>query len=174
MGDLIYADPAVDVRPASAFVDFLAALANRTAPGVARFVEAEGALADGEAVIDRAVEALARSVANERATAASGGQVDWDYQIERLDLCEAEAARDVVRIRKLVGRILALTDDDRSAGRRARALARRQEEAVARLVEALRDARWQMMALRAQYDPTARVGPIFDDPEELRRHLDDR
>jgi hypothetical protein len=48
-------------------------------------------------------------------------------------------------------------------------LARRQENAVARFAEALRDARWQMMALRAHFDPDSVPGPTFDDPAEMRR-----
>jgi|SRR5271167_3510496 len=53
----------------------------------------------------------------------------------------------------------------------ARALARRQEDAVLRFVEALRDARWQMMALRARFDADSRDGPTFDNPAEMRRYL---
>jgi hypothetical protein len=56
-------------------------------------------------------------------------------------------------MRRLIDRILAGAHDaDPAIGRRARALARRQEDAVLRFVEALRDARWQMMALRAHFD----------------------
>jgi hypothetical protein len=55
--------------------------------------------------------------------------------------------------------------------RQARSMGRRQEDAVARFIEALRDARWQAMAARAHFDPTSRAGPVFDNTAELRRYL---
>jgi hypothetical protein len=75
-------------------------------------------------------------------------------------------------MRRLIDRILAgERDADPAIGRRARALARRQEDAVLRFVEALRDARWQMMALRAHFDGDPRNGPTFDNPAQMRRYL---
>lgn len=165
-------DPAVCAQPSPAFIGFFAALANLRATGEARLAEAEITLAEGEAAINRGIEAIARMIANDRATAEGGGRLDWDYRIERLEFYEAEAARDVSRMRRLVDRILAgARDADPAIGRRARALARRQEDAVLRFVEALRDARWQMMALRAHFDVDSRNGPTFDSPTEMRRYL---
>jgi hypothetical protein len=66
-----YTEPALEVRPASAFVGFWAALANAKGPREARLAEAENALAAGEANINRAVEAIARLIANSR---AGGGE----------------------------------------------------------------------------------------------------
>jgi hypothetical protein len=167
-----YLDPAVGARPSPDFVDFFAALANCRATDDDRLAEAERALADGEAAIDRSVEAIARLVANDRAAAEAGGRLDWDYRIERLRFFETEAARDVARMRKLVDRILASAHGASLViRRRARALARRQEDAVVRFVEALRDARWQMMALRANFDREIGTGVVFDDPAEMRRSL---
>ena len=170
-----YSDPAIETRPASAFVDFCAALANVKAPGEVRLAEAESALVEGETSINRGIEGIARLVANARAAAERGERPDWDYRIERLEFCEAEAARDLGRIRKLVDRILAslalVRDGDSAFARRARGMARREAEAVARFAEALRDARWQMMALRAHFSADARSGPSFEDPAALRRHL---
>jgi hypothetical protein len=167
-----YTDPALEIRPASAFVGFCAALANMKAPGEVRLAEAESALAEGEADINRGVEAIARLIANHRVAAESDGRVDWDYLIERLEFYETEAARDLSRIQKLIDRILMFVRDTEPAiSHRARGMARRQENAVARFVEALRDARWQTMALRAHSAPDSRAGPIFDNPTELRRTL---
>jgi len=109
---------------------------------------------------------------NDRAAAESGGRLDWEYRIERLEFFEGEAARDVSRMRRLIDLILAgARDADPAIGRRARALTRRQEDAVLRFVEALRDARWQMMALRAHFDPDSRGGQTFDNPAEMRRYF---
>ena len=172
MDELIHLDPAVSAPSSPAFIGFFAALANVRATGEARLAEAEITLAEGEAAINRGIEAIARMVANDRAAAESGGRLDWNYRIERLEFFEAEAARDACRMRRLTDRILAgARDADRMIGRRARVLARRQEDAVLRFVEALRDARWQMMALRAHFDPDARDGPTFDDLAEMRRYL---
>jgi hypothetical protein len=160
MDGLTHLDPAVGAQPSPAFIGFFAALANLRATGEARLAEAEITLAEGEAAINRGVEAIARMVANDRAAAEGGDRLDWDYRIERLEFYEAEAARDVSRMRRLVDRILAGAHDaDPAIGRRARALARRQEDAVLRFVEALRDARWQMMALRAHFEADSRDGP---------------
>jgi hypothetical protein len=154
MDGAIHLDPAIGARPSPDFVDFFAALANARVTDEVRLTEAESTLTGGEAAIDRAIEAIARMVANDRAAAESSDRLDWDYRIERLQFFEAEAARDMVRIRKLVGRILAgIQGASPVVRRKAHALARRQEDAVVRFVEALRDARWQMMALRAHFDP---------------------
>ena len=172
MDGLTHLDPAVGAQPSPAFIGFFAALANLRATGEARLAEAEITLAEGEAAINRGIEAIARMVANDRAAAEGGGRLDWDYRIEKLEFYEAEAARDVSRMRRLADRILAgARDADPAIGRRARALARRQEDAVLRFVEALRDARWQMMALRARFDADSRDGPTFDNPAEMRRYL---
>jgi hypothetical protein len=167
-----FTDPALEIRPASAFVGFCAALANVKAPSEVRLAEAEIALAEGEADIDRGVEAIARLIANERIALESNSQIDWDYLIERLEFYEAEAARDLSRIRKLVDRILMFVRDaEATTSRRAREMARRQEDAVVRFVEALRDARWQAMALRAHSASDSRTGPVFDNLAELHRYL---
>jgi hypothetical protein len=167
-----YTNPVLEVRPASAFVGFCAALANLKAPGKVRLAEAETALAEGEADINRGVEAIARLIADSRIAAEGGGRIDWDYLIERLEFYEAEAARDLSQIRKLVDRILTFSRDTEPViVRRARGMGRRQEDAVARFVEALRDARWQAMAARAHFDPGSLAGPVFDNPTELRRYL---
>jgi hypothetical protein len=172
MDGLTHLDPAVGAQPSPAFIGFFAALANLRATGEARLAEAEITLAEGEAAINRGIEAIARMVANDRAAAEGGGRLDWDYRIERLEFYEAEAARDVSRMRRLVDRILAgARDADPAIGRRARALARRQEDAVLRFVEALRDARWQMMALRANFEADSRDGRTFDNPAEMRHYL---
>jgi hypothetical protein len=172
MDTVMQLDPAVGARPSSDFVDFFAAMANTRATDEVRLTDAEGALSAGEAAIDRGVEAIARMVANDRAAAEAGGRVDWDYRIARLQFLEAEAARDIARMRKLVDRIVAgLASAKPAVRRKARALARREEDAVVRFVEALRDARWQMMALRAQFDPDSRTGETFDNPAEMRRSL---
>ncbi len=162
MDGLVHLDPAVGAPPSPAFIGFFAALANVRATGEVRLAEAEIALTEGEAAINRGIEAIARMVANDRAAAGSGGRIDWDYRIERLGFYEAEAVRDVSRMRKLIDRILAaVRDADPVARRKGRALARRQEDTVLRFVEALRDARWQMMALRAHFDSDSRNGPDF-------------
>jgi hypothetical protein len=167
-----YTDPAVEVRPASAFVGFCAALANAKALAEVRLSEAETALAEGEADINRGVEAIARLIANERIAAEHRNQVHWDYLIERFEFYESGSARDLRLIQKLVDHLLALIrDTESSISRRSRVLGRRQENAVARFVEALRDARWQVMALRAHAAPDAHGGPVFDNQEELRRYL---
>jgi hypothetical protein len=141
MEGLVHLDPAVGAQPSPAFMGFFAALANLRATGRAQLAEAEITLAEGEVAINRGIEAIALMVANDRAAAQSGGRLDWDYRIERLEFYEAEASRDVSQMRRLVDRILAGAGDaDPAIGRRARALARRQEDAVLRFVEALRDA----------------------------------
>jgi hypothetical protein len=87
---------------------------------------------------------IARLIANSRLTAENGGRVDCDYLIERLEFYETEAARDLSQIHKLVERILKfIRDAEPRIARRARGMGRRQEDAVARFVEALRDARWR-------------------------------
>jgi len=167
-----YSDPTLEVRPASAFVGFHAALANTKAPSERRLAEAGIALAEGEAYISRGVEAIWRQMANYRHAAENGGQIDWDYLIERLRFYEAEAARDLSQIQKLVKRLLTfIRDAEPKIARRARSMGRRQEDAVTRFVETLRDARWQAMASRAHFDPDAHAGPIFDDIAELHRYL---
>jgi hypothetical protein len=167
-----FADPALEIRPSSAFVGFCAALANVKAPGEVRLAEAEIALAEGEADIDRGIEAIARLIANQRIAGESNSQIDWDYLMERLEFYEAEAARDLSRTQKLVDRLLIFVRDaEPTVARRAGEMTRREEDAVVRFVEALRDARWQAMALRAHSAPDARTGPVFDNPEGLRRYL---
>jgi hypothetical protein len=172
MDGLLHLDPAIGAQPSPAFIGFFAALANVRATGEARLAEAGITLGEGEAAINRGVEAIGRMLANDRAAAESGGRLDWDYRIERLEFHEAEATRDVSRMRRLIDHILAgERDADPAIGRRARALSRRQEDAVLRFVEALRDARWQMMALRAHFDAVSPSRPVFDDPAEMRRYL---
>jgi hypothetical protein len=172
MDRLTYLDPAIGAPISPAFMDFFAALANAGAASKQRLAEAEISLAAGQAAVNRGIEAIARMVANDRAAAESGGRLDWDYRIERLEFYETEAAHDLSRARRLVDHILsAMQDASPALARRARSLARRQEDAALRFVEALRDARWQVMALRAQFDPASRDGPIFTDPDELRRYL---
>ena len=105
MDGLLHLDPAIGAQPSPAFIGFLSALANVRATGEARLSEAEIALAEGEAAINRGIEAIARMVANDRAAVESGGQLDWNYRIERLEFYESEAARDVSRMRRLVDRI---------------------------------------------------------------------
>ena len=168
MSVVAYTDPALEVRPASAFVGFWAALANLTPPDEASLVEAETALNEGEANIDRGVEAIARLVANSRLAAARGEPIEWDYLIERLRFYETEAARDLSQIEKLVARILRFVP---AQMRHARTLARRQQDAVVQFVEALRDARWQAMASRAHFDPASRGGRVFSDTAEFRKYL---
>jgi hypothetical protein len=167
-----YTDPSLEVRPASAFIGFWAALANVTVLRETALDEAEIALAEGEANINRGVEAMARLIVNSRIAAGRGELIHWDYLIERLEFYETEAARDLAQIKKLVDRILTSI---RAAApvdaRRARALAQRQKDAVARFVEALREARWQAMASRAHFDPASRSGPVFENSVELRRYL---
>jgi hypothetical protein len=167
-----YTNPVLEIRPASAFVGFCAALANVKAPGKVRLAEAEAALAEGEADINRSVEAIARLIANSRIAAEGGGRINWDYLIERLEFYETEATRDLSQIQKLVERILMfIHDSEPGIARRARGMGRRQEDAVARFVEALRDARWQAMAARAHFEPDSLAGPVFDNTAELRRYL---
>ena len=172
MNAAAYTNPVLEVRPASAFVGFCAALANVRAPDEVRLAEAEIALAEGEADINRGVEAIARLIANSRMTAENGGRIDWDYLIERLEFYETEAARDLSQMQKLVERILRfIRDVEPGIARRARSMGRRQEDAVTRFVETLRDARWQVMASRAHFDPDSRAGPVFGNTAELRRYL---
>ncbi len=84
----MHLDPAIGAQPSPAFIGFFAALANARATGEARLAEAEITLAEGEAAIDRGIEAVARMVANDRAAAESGSRLDWDYRIERLEFYE--------------------------------------------------------------------------------------
>jgi len=57
-------------------------------------------------------------------------------------------------------------------GERAKAIsaADRHAEAIAGILELLRDARWQLMALRAESEEPGDA-PVFDDPEDLLRYL---
>lgn len=129
MSATAYTDPALEVRPASSFVSFLAAFASLVPPHSASLAEVEAALAYGEADIDRGIEAIARLVANSRLAAERGEQVPWDYLIERIEFYEAEAVRDLSQIRRLVARILIFLGGALPTERnRARALARRQED----------------------------------------------
>lgn len=167
-----YPDPALEVRPASAFVGFLAAFANLPPPESESLAAAEAALAYGEADINRGIEAIARLLTNSRMEAEGGERVYWDYLIDRLEYYEAEAVRELAQIRRLVDRLLRFIGGASSADRvGARALAKRQEESVVRFVESLRDARWQAMAARAHFDAASRGGPIFEDGGELRGSL---
>lgn len=172
MSAAAYPDPAIEVRPASAFVGFLAAFANLPPPHGESLPAVEAALAQGEVDISRGIEAVSRLVINRRMAAERGEPVAWNYLIDRLEFYEVEAVREVAQIRRLVHRILAFigvaSPTDRAS---ARALARRQEDAVVRFVEALRDARWQAMAARAHFDDASREGQIFDDGKRLRRTL---
>ncbi|MBV8119962.1 MAG: hypothetical protein JO081_08515 [Alphaproteobacteria bacterium] len=172
MSATAYTDPALEVRPASSFVAFLAAFADLARSHGANVAEVEAALASGEADIKRGIEATARLVTNSRIAAERGEPVAWDYLIDRLEFYEAEAARELSQIRRLVDRLLTFLGGAPPAERRrARALARLQEDAVVRFVEGLRDARWQAMAARAHFDPAAHGGPVVNDIAELRRYL---
>jgi hypothetical protein len=55
--------------------------------------------------------------------------------------------------------------------RKATTLVRRHEEAIVASLEALRDARWQLMAFRAELEDQR--GETFTDSAELLRHLKD-
>jgi hypothetical protein len=172
MSVLGYPDPAIEVRPAASFLGFFAALANVATARDVSLAEAESALSEGEASIGRGIESIARLLANNRGATERGEQVPWDYLIERLGYYEAEAARDLTQIRRLVDRILLLARRaEPRSGRRAQTLARRQEDAVIRFIEALRDARWQAMAMRAHVDDASHIGPIFADAAALRGYL---
>lgn len=104
-----YGDPALQIRPASSFVGFLAALANLALPQGANWAEVEAEVVSGELDIERGIEAMTRILADSRATAERGEQVPWDYLIERLAFHEAEATRDLAQMRRLVDRISALS-----------------------------------------------------------------
>jgi hypothetical protein len=165
-------DPVLEIRPASAFLGFLAALANVTAPRGACWAEAEAALSEGEANIDRGIEAITQMITDTRVAAERGEQVDWDRLIDRLEFYETEAGGDLSQIHKLADRILVLIGGAVAGAKsRAHPMARRQENAVARFVEALRDARWQAMAHRAHFDPDSHRGATFNNAEELKRYL---
>ena len=54
--------------------------------------------------------------------------------------------------------------------RRSSQLVGRLEDAMARTAEAIRDARWRLLAVQAQIDEEG-TAPIFDDPDALERYL---
>ncbi len=117
----------------------------------------------------------------EQEVAAEG--VDLGALIERLEAVEKDTRaqwRDVRLSRETARRIRSLLQDlpESAPGRRAlllgleQPLARIEEwvQAAEVVLPAYRDARWKLMALRADHEDPGEA-PVFDDPEQLEQYL---
>jgi hypothetical protein len=103
-------------------------------------------LADVLNHIDGFLEAVSRTIDDQKAK-LEAGRVETDCKIARAASADANAAR---LLRKLQKRLL---------------------NAETNFINALIDNYYFLLALRAEHDPDARGGPIFDNPEDLAAYL---
>lgn len=113
---------------------------------------------------------LARGIEAVKRQISAGKPPDLDETIDSLLRREQQMARTLAPYMKQAKR--ALRDLKRVSPARRDALSpiyRQYIDTACRILEALRDARWQLMALRAE--STHKQGPTFHNPKELKRHF---
>lgn len=96
-----------------------------------------------------------------------------DDVIDQLQEIEERSARQLMPLLRdfKANRNILARDPSPRFRLQATTLLRRYEEAIVATLEALRDARWQLMAFRAERED--QHGEAFTDPQELLRHLRD-
>jgi predicted phage gp36 major capsid-like protein len=96
-----------------------------------------------------------------------------DDLVDQLQEVEERSARQLMPVLRdfKANRNIFARDPNPRFRLQATALLRRYEEAIVASLEALRDARWQLMAFRAEIEDQS--GETFTDPQELLRHLRD-
>jgi len=96
-----------------------------------------------------------------------------DSIIEQLQEIEERSAEQLVPVLEVFAehRRTFAGDPDPRFRLKATDLIRRHEEAIVASLEALRDARWELMALRAELED--QPGKVFENSNELLKHLRD-
>lgn len=156
-----------------------------TPPGVGREADtvAEAAPGGAMALLDQ-FAARVRAFEQHRDETAAGtvrliGDVrrnppeNLDDVIDQLQEVEERSARQLMPVLRdfKANRNVLARDPNPRFRLQATNLLRRYEEAIVATLEALRDARWQLMASRAEREDQR--GATFTDPQELLRHLRD-
>jgi hypothetical protein len=102
------------------------------------------------------------------------GSIELDETIRDLEGWEKSLKEDLLPSLETLKRIRQDTFSLRGTapGERAKAIstADRHAKAIAGILKLLRDARWRLMALRAESEEPGDA-PVFDDPEDLLRYL---
>lgn len=86
-------------------------------------------------------------------------------------MADLRAIRSSKTIRQMEKRARAAFKVDPSVGAARREFARRMAAIEQRLIDALLEHALLLRAVRAQMDPASRGGPVFDNPDDLAKHL---
>jgi hypothetical protein len=164
-------DQATQARPSALFAGFFAALADLGRSISERVEQAERESDEAERVLDLHMAQLWSLLGTIDEAVAKGDRVEWDTLIHKAELVEREVARDFANTRKLGHRLVYMVRKiEPDYARPVSRLLDRYEGAMARYLESLRDARWNLMAARATYEPSER-SQVFSDHESLARFL---
>jgi len=124
--------------------------------------------------LEERLKGMTRTTSSMVAAVESASSVDpeeVEKTVNRLMELEEGLGTDLSRFRAEQDHwVDLLRHHTRKAQRRFSELLGHLEEAMIRTAEALRDARWQLLAIQAQIEEEGE-GPIFDDPEALERYL---
>jgi len=152
-------------------------------PGLGREAGTVAEAAPGTALLDEFAARVSAYERHRQETAAGALRLVGDVQrnppenldeiIERLQEIEERSARQLMPVLRdfKANRNVFARDPNPRFRLQATALLRRYEEAIVASLEALRDARWQLMAFRAEIEDQR--GETFTDPQELLRHRRD-
>ena len=155
----------------SLFTDFVTALINLDEQLGAALRRAEGVLDEADKHMGAVHEAMRRAIDVAAATAALISVTEWDRVIAQLEEAESGLRTDDEKMDRLVDQAVKIAKRVRpGAARRLAPLVRRYRDLAAANKEQLRDARWQLMALRAERFREEK-GPVFADPADLRQYL---
>lgn len=164
-------DQATQARPSALFAAFFAALADLERSISERVERAERESDEAERVLDLHMAQLWSLLGTIDEAVAKGDRVEWDTLIHKAELVEREVARDFANTLKLGRRMVDMVRKiEPKYARSVSRLLDRYEGAMARYIESLRDARWNLMAARAAHEPSER-SQAFSDPESLARFL---
>jgi hypothetical protein len=156
-----------------------------TPPGMGREADAVAEAAPGGAmaVLDQFAARVLAFEHHRDETSAGALRLVGDVQrnppanlddlIEQLQEIEERSARQLMPLLRdfKANRNVLARDPNPRFRLQATSLLRRYEEAIVATLEALRDARWRLMALRAEIEDQR--GEAFTDSRELLRHLRD-
>ena len=160
--------------PASAFADFIAAITDVDRRAESAVKQAAKAMDEAEGKLRVTISGLEATLDLADKAVAVGVPLDTDRIIEAAEWAEKEIRREDQQVQKIVGRIEKLLRKHSPQFARRIAPLIERFGAVSEWYQAeLRDARWRVMALRAEQHRGER-GPVFSEPEEIERYLSRR
>lgn len=164
-------DQATQARPSAMFAALFAALADWDRSINERLEQAERESDEAQRLLDLHTGQLWSLLATIDEVAAKGERVGWESIIQRAELVERQVAREYANTRRLGRSLVTMFRKlDPKYAHSVSRLVDRYEGEMAKYIESLRDWRWNVMAARATYEPSAR-SEAFSDPDSLARFL---